>query len=414
MKQVTLKVWALATGIAVFLAGCSKDADPPVPEPGTPDSLRYALLVADPAAANKTGGIALLGAFPSGDVEIGETLFEGMGMAAWKPYKNWIFKSFSTRDYSKGVEKLVLGADGKIKVEGSIKVADSTPGSGNFVIAGDTVGFYWDAASPLKIKKFNPSGMTASGEIDLDGAVKESGGDSSGINFRAVGQNFLAVKEGKLFADITLVKAGGNEGGTQEDFFPDLHIAVVDIATGKWEKNTVVKQAGATGDGNSSPLVSASGDLYVVCRESGGTAVSGNSKIFRIKAKETDVDSTWALTTGDVVKSNNIKFAGIFSKNNQLIVSVNNTPVTSAAQDAADIWEYYVVNTTSKAVTKVTGAPAATRPGSGAIEVDSKILLRVVTSDKSVNGLYELTGTVAKKVFQLKGNQAVQGLYKLD
>lgn len=411
----------LAMAGAVLLAGCKDDDDPgPSPEP----EKKYKYLVqtsSNLSNAQRPGNIRVFDSFPSGDISTVEQSFQGLGMAGWRPYGNWILKMFDSKGYEQGIERLKIGANDIVEVDAFLKANPSTFGSGNFVIADETTGFYWDADAPLKIQKFNPTSLSRTGEIDLAAAVNERGADEEAIKFRSIGQKFLAVKNGKLFANITYAKTDGTQKGFWDDFYPDVYIAVIDIATGTYQKTTKIEGTGAIAYINDNEMYSfdTNGDLYIVCQGGNGAALGGNSKIARIKANDTDVDESWSLNMDDIRDDGKSKFVSVFAKDGKLIVPINNTALTGGPQgniNLTDIWEYHIVDVATKALTKVTGIPAVTNPGGsyGAVEIDGKVYLRVSTADGSQNGYYELNGTAATSTFNVTEGGSVQGIYKIE
>src|SRR5699024_8319344 len=135
-------------------------------------------------------------------------------------------KMFSLDANALGVERLKITSDNKIASDRFIAADNNTNGSGNFVIENENSGFYWDGNDPLKIQTFNPSSMVRTGDIDLSDVVNERGTDEPEILYRSIGQKFLAVKNGKLFANITYATTDGPQKGFWDDFYPDVYLAV--------------------------------------------------------------------------------------------------------------------------------------------------------------------------------------------
>src|SRR5690606_13307200 len=185
--------------------------------------------------------------YPTGTVSNATSgSLEGQGMGGWRVYNNMIFKMFRTSDYATGIEKIEIAKDGTVTAGQFIASKDATAaakyfGTGNLVIQNETNGFYWDAAAPTSIQKFNPTTMANTGAIDFAQAVKERGEGIDAITFRSVGQKFLAIKGGKLFANITYAKSPVNQIGFFDDYFPDVYIAVIDVVTGTYEKTIKIE-----------------------------------------------------------------------------------------------------------------------------------------------------------------------------
>ncbi len=416
----------LAT-LGLVATACKKD------NPGTPDDgdTKYVLMtVADRTQNNGGGYISAFGELPTGtisNVVDGKSLSGNRGMAGWRPYNNWIFKISRSADATQGIEKIEIASDGTVTSGAFLTSKNPTEaakyfGTGNFVIQNETSGFYWDAAEPTKIQKFNPTTMANTGSLDLAAAVNQRGVGEAGITFRAIGQKFLAIKNGKLFASITYAKNPVNQIGFWDDYFPDIYIAVIDIASGNHEKTTTIADAGAITYINDNHMYDfdTNGDLYIVTQGKSPQGLGGKSKIARIKASETDVDNTWTLSFSDFRSADDGKFVGVFAKDSKLIVTLNTVPLTGGPTgniNSADIWKFYNVDIATKAFTEITGIPTGTNPGAAlaVTEVDGKVLLRGSTQNSTANGYYEYNAATnsATKLFEVNEGGAVSGFTKI-
>lgn len=415
---------------AIFFGACSKSKDdtptPPVDEGAT----KYVLMtVSDRDQPYGGGYISTFDNFPSGTVSNvvgGKSLVALRGATGWRTYGNWLFKMFRSADAVQGIEKIEVSADGTVTSGKFITSKNPTEaakhyGTGNFVINNETSGFYWDAAEPLKIQQFNPSTMSNTGSIDLTTAVNARGSNETGINFRAIGQKFLAIKNGKLFANITYGKLTTNQAGFFDDFYTSVYIAVIDIATGQYEKTIEVVDAGGIAYINENPMYDfdTNGDLYIVTQ--GRSAIGGKSKIVRILANQTDIDKTWELKFSDFRATDDGKFVNVFAKDGRLIVTLNTIALTGGPTgniNSADIWEFYSVNVANpKTFNKISGVPVATNPGAAlaVVEMDGKVLLRAATQNSTDNGYYEYNASAnsATRLFNINQGGAVSGFAKI-
>lgn len=419
MKKNYLTI-KLAFGIciaAISFTACS-DSDP---TPDTTGKTKYVLMtMSDRTSQNKPGFVTAFDEFPTGNISnVTTTSLQGSGMGGMRPYNNWLFTISGTANYEKGIERLAIAEDGRVSVGGILLTDQSTFGSGNFVIENETNGFYWDGGDPLKLQTFNPTTLGRTGDIDFSAAVNERGTDEDGILFRSIGQKFLAIKGGKLYANITYARTNGTQKGFFDDFYPDVYIAVIDLATRTHEKTITIEGTGSIAYINENRMYDfdTNGDLYVVCQ--GRNALGTDSKIARIKANETDIDATWELKFSEYNPSDEGKFVGVFAKDGRLVLVVNTVPLTGGPTgniNAADIWKFYTVDVASKTFTEITGIPAGTNPGAAQAveEVDGKILLRGSTLNESDNGYYELNGTAATRLFNVTEGGSVTGFYKIE
>lgn len=425
MKTINIfALFALVTA-GFFLSSCTKDDPDPLPE----TTEKYVLItLADRVSGTKAGFISAFDEYPTGTISNATSgSLEGQGMGGWRVYENYIFKMFRTSDYATGIEKIEITKDGTVSSGQFIASKDAAAaakyfGTGNLVIQSETSGFYWDAAEPTKIQKFNPGTMANTGSLDLSAAVQERGEGVDAITFRSVGQKLLAIKGGKLFANITYATSPVNQIGFFDDYFPDVYIAVIDIATGNYEKTIKIEDTGSIAYINENHMYDfdTNGDLYIVTQ--GRSALGGKSKIVRIKANATDIDSSWELKFSDFRATDNGKFVGVFAKNGRLILTLNTETLTGGGAgniNSADIWKFYSldVSDASKTFREITGVPVGTNPGAAmaAVEVDGKILLRGSTK-AGENGYYEYnTGTNSATLsFSVNVGGGVSGFHKIE
>lgn len=403
---------ALSLGL-LFAAGCKKKTG----ENNTETTSKYVLITMSENTLTKPGFATAFDALPSGDISNNAAgALQGMGFGGWRPYGNWLLKMFNTSQNALGIERLEVSGSGQINPGSFIAADNSTNGSGNFVIMNDQKGFYWDGSAPLNIQTFNPELMQRTGELDLAAVVNERGTSDTAIKFRSIGQKFLAVKNGKLFANITYAKTNGTQKGFFDDYYPDVYIAVIDIATGTYEQTITIPATGSIAYINDNNMYDfdSNGDLYIVTQ--GRSATGGQSKIVRIKANETVIDNSWSLKMDEITPG--AKFVSVFVKEGKLITLIPNTALTGGPTgniNFEDIWEFYSIDIASGVRTPISGIPLVTNPGAAfcAIEIDGKILLRVNTKDGTKNGYYELNGTTATPRFNVSSGGSVQGLYKV-
>ncbi|SEK18371.1 hypothetical protein [Parapedobacter koreensis] len=404
----------IPTALLAF-AACSDD-DPTPPENAT---AQYLVQTMSAIEQVKPGFTAAYSEFPSGTISnvSQPNALQGSANEGWRTYNGMVFKMFNA-SFERGIYKLNVTADGRISYDpSSIKTNNTINGSGNFVIESDTRGYYWDADAPWIIQTFNPTTMQRTGQLDDDfeSALKR---DDEGINFQGIGQHFLAIKQGKLYADIVYSKGSGGQSGMFNDFFEDVYIAVIDLNTGTYEKTITVENTGGIAYINDNEMFSfdSNGDLYIVFQ--GRTALGGLSKIARIKANETDIDASWELKFSDYNASDAGKFTGVFAKNGKLILTVNQEPLVGGPTgniNAGEIWKFYTVDIASKAFTAVEGVELSTNAGGSyaAFELDGKTILRVNAPSKGISGFYELNGNTATQLFRVAEGHAA-GFTKIN
>src|SRR5690606_37848350 len=101
--------------------------------------------------------------------------------------------------------------------------------------------------------------------------------------------------------------------GMFDDYFEDIHVAVIDLASNSYEKSITYPQTGGIAYINDNEMYSRdeNGDLYIVTQ--GRSALGGKSKIIRIKASETDFDKNWEINMDDITEGG--KFVTVYAAN---------------------------------------------------------------------------------------------------
>lgn len=412
MKPKILKLMLGCATVMALLPGCDKNDDPLE----DPKDEKYVIITMSENTLTKPGYATAFNTKPAGNISnIGTGTLQGMGMGGWRPYKNWLFKMFNTAANEKGIERLHVAANGTITSRSFLKTNNTINGSGNFVIQNETSGFYWDADKPFMIQKFNPTTLSRTGEMDFEANIKKT---DAGINNQSIGQHFLAVKNGKLFADVHYGKNTGAQSGMFDDFFSGIYVAVIDIATGAYEKTISYDNTGGITYINDNEMYSfdTNGDLYIVTQ--GRSAIGGKSKLLRIKAAATEFDS-WEINMDDIMTGG--KFVSIYANNGKLYTTIPTVALTGGPAgniNFSEIWGFYVIDAATKARTKISGIPAVTNPGAayGTQQLDGKIVFRVNAPSQNINGYYELNsaGTGAASLFNITEGGSVSGIYKVE
>lgn len=421
MKRLS-KILAILLAGTLIMVSCRSDNEDIKPD--TPSTkYKYLLMtLSERVVGSKAGFVTAFDELPSGTVDnIDSNSLQGSNMGGFIAFGNHIYKKYATADNSNGIEKNGVDASGKVIVEGFLQTGQGKPGSGNFVILDESHGFYWDVDEPLKIQKFNPGTMARTGSLDMAAAVNERGKDEAGITFRSIGRKFLAVKNGKLFADLNYASTTGGQQGFWDDFYPDVYIVVIDIATGKYEKTIKVNDTGSISYVNENRMYNfdSNGDLYFITQ--GRSALGGKSKISRIKANSTDIDSTWELKFSDFNSDDKGKFTGIFLHDGLMIVNLNLEPLTGGPNgniNSKDVWAKYTVDINTKQFNRIKNVPVGRNEGAAesAVLIDDKIYVRAGTTAGDINGyfLYDKGTNSATQIFNVNVGGLVSGLYRIE
>jgi len=129
-------------------------------------------------------------------------------MGGYRQYGERVYRMFDDNN-ARNLGQFIFDDKGFYTTK-SIAVEPKIAGSGNFTLTKDNqTGYYFEGASPTAIQLFDPITMTKKGQLgDYSTQIQQLETDLrlTGVNFRAIGQHFLAVNGDKLYADITLVK----------------------------------------------------------------------------------------------------------------------------------------------------------------------------------------------------------------
>ncbi|MCL7988205.1 hypothetical protein M8998_09675 [Sphingobacterium sp. lm-10] len=393
---------ALALSLFGFSA-CSDDA----PNPSNEGESVYLIQTMSEVTQLKPGFMSSYFDFPSGTIvnSTQPTARQGQANEGWRTYNGQVYKMFNA-SFERGIHKLNITSQGVISYGASILTGNTINGSGNFVIENDNKGYYWDGNEPWAIQTFNPASVQRTGKIEEDFEARLRREDSR-ITFQGIGQHFLAIKGGKLYADVVYSSGAGMARGMFNDVFNDISIAVIDLATQKYEKTITIPNTQSIAFINDNEMYSfdTNGDLYILC-QGGPGALGGRSKIARIKAAESVIDSNWELKYADLYPADQGKFTSLLAKNGKLIVFANSVPLSLTPNNinTGEIWKYHVVDINSKAITAVEGTELSTNSGGAyaAFELDGKVILRVNAPSKTgVTGYYELNGTQATQIIHV-------------
>src|SRR5690606_21604158 len=232
-------------------------------------------------------------------------------------------KMFLSADGSRTVERMKV-TNTSITSDKYIAVDQTIPaGSGNFVIQNETKGFYFDSGDPYKLQIFNPTTME---RIDETPSYEDQIAKSEdGITNTSIGRHFLAIKDGKLYANVNYSKgAANNTIGVFQDFFNAIFIAVIDLNTLELENIITYEGTANIAYFVDNPMYDFddNGDLYFLTQ--GQSAAGKDSKILRIKAGQHDIDRTWEIDM-DAINNGIGKFTTIFVKNGRIITTIPNT-----------------------------------------------------------------------------------------
>lgn len=413
-----IKTLSIMVAMATIMTSCNSSKNNPDPKDDA--TYKYVLMTGDHTTNIPPGAITLLDEFPTGTIEAtqaGRSL-NGRGMGGFRThFDNWIFKMFRSDDGSRTIERLSVSNTG-ITSDKYIAVDQTIPaGSGNFVILNENKGFYFDSADPYKLQVFNPTTMERTGSTPSYEA--QIAKPDAGITNTSIGRHFLAIKNGKLYANVNYSKGNANNNiGVFQDFFNTLYIAVINLES--YALESIISYDGTSNIAyfvdNCMFDFDDNGDLYLLTQGQSATGV--DSKILRIKAGQHDFDRSWEIDM-DAINNGIGKFTTIFVKGGKIVTAIPNVPLVGGGPtgniNTGEIWAFNVIDVNRpNEPLAITNLPLSRNTGAsyGTIEVDNKVLVRI--NNATFNGYYELSSDfrTATPSFQVNGN-AVTGFAKI-
>lgn len=402
----------LLIAMCAILFACKKDSKVVTPPPTSDPKSTWIIYNGE---ANWSGKINPSQGLPTGEFQI-SSLAGGYQVgysAGGRTFGKYIYKLNSNA--KKGIQRLEVNASGAVVESGFLETPFSSDAEeGNFHISTADKGYYWDSSKGrMKIQTFNPTTMVRTGEIDLSALSK-------GASYEAAGQLVIAEKEGKLFVDL---QYGTRTAAWQ--IVPDdenVYIAVIDIATQKYESTTQYAKAANLGLFGDHPLWNVdavTGDLYMVAVSNMKTQTP-ESKILRIKKGQTAFDAGFQLSIKDYIYPSD--FNALFAHDGKVYTKISSKPAgyysggTHGTKYRDDIWYWTSIDVNTKKATKLNIPVDNFFCYQQPFLADGKIYFISNNAVDAFSGLTELdpkTGTT-KENFRLKGGSRLMGVNKLQ
>lgn len=251
-------------------------------------------------------------------------------------FKNYIFSmAKDKRGYSStpGLFRLSLNSSDQVYIDSELYIGkDNIFPSRKLVLVNDNLGFYYNEDSGgQSIQAFNPLTMQLGAVLDLRADIKTfrpevQFEDEYGNNLVRTGSLVMDYKDDKLYVSVVfLEEASFNLISEEEENF---YLAVIDIPTFSFEKIIAyhgVKTVGFFVSENNPTTKDEAGNLYF-CSWGWNQFNSHNpSKIFRIKAGETDFDTDWEIDIESHFGKGRIA-QSIMSYNSKLYLHISEEP----------------------------------------------------------------------------------------
>lgn len=347
-------------------------------------------------------------------------------------FKNYIFSmAKDKRGYSStpGLFRLTLNTSDQVFIDSEIYI-----GKGNLfpsrklALVNNQLGFYYNEDSGGQtIQAFNPLTMQLGDALDLRPFIKAfrpdvEFEDEYGNNLVRTGSLVMDYKDDKLYVSVVfLEEASFNLISEDEENF---YLAVIDIPTFSFEKIIQyhgVKTVGFFVSENNPTTKDEAGNLYFCSWGWNQFNKHNPSKIFRIKAGETEFDPNWEIDIESLFGEGRIA-QSIMSYNNKLYLHISEDPYLFESSEEVETriglkLSYYEFDTDSPenyVKLEVPASNPASRMNVFNI-VDDRLFMVVPNAiAPNFNGVYSINrqGTL-KKEMQISNKYRPTRFYKL-
>src|SRR5690554_6767320 len=347
-------------------------------------------------------------------------------------FKNYIFSmAKDKRGYSStpGLFRLTLNSSNQVFIDSEIYIGkDNLFPSRKLVLVNENLGFFYNEdIDGQTIQAFNPLTMQLGEELDLRSYIKTfrpeaEFEDAYGNNLVRTGSLVMDYKEDKLYVSVTfLEEANFNLIAEEEENF---YLAVIDIPSFSFEKIIQyhgVKTVGFFVSENNPTTKDEAGNLYF-CSWGWNQFNSHNpSKVFRIKAGETDFDPDWEIDIESLFGEGRIA-QSISAFNNKLYLHISQEPYLFDSSEEIETrnglkLSYYEFDTTSPENYSKLDMPSSNPASRNNVfnVVDDKLFMVVPNAiSGTFNGVYSLdrAGNL-KKELEIQPKYRPTRFYKL-
>ncbi len=340
-------------------------------------------------------------------------------------FHNYIFSmAKDKRGYSStpGLYRLTLNTTNQIFIDSEIYIGkENLFPSRKLALVNEHLGFYYNEDSGGQtIQSFDPLTMQLLNELDLRPFIKAFRPnarfeDDYGNNLVRTGSLVLDYKEDKLYVSVVfLEEANFNLISEDEENF---YLAVIDIPTFSFDK--IIQYHGAKTVGffvseNNPTTKDEEGNLYF-CSWGWNQFNSHNpSKVFRIKAGETQFDQEWVIDIESLFGEGRIA-QSIISYNNKVYLHISEEPYLFDTSEQVETrnglkMSYYEFDPASPETYTKLDIPSS-NPSSRInvfSVVDDKLFMAVPNAiSGNFNGLYSLD-----RAGNIKKEMTVQNKYR--
>lgn len=348
-------------------------------------------------------------------------------------FKNYIFSmAKDKRGYSStpGLFRLTLNTSDQVFIDSEIYI-----GKGNLfpsrklALVNDSLGFYYNEdTGGQTIQAFNPLTMQLGEALDLRPFIREfrpevEFEDDYGNNLVRTGSLVMDYKEDKLYVSVVFLdEANFNLISEEEEHF---YLAVIDIPSFSFEKIIQyhgVKTVGFFVSENNPTTKDEAGNLYFSSWGWNQFNPHNPSKIFRIKAGESDFDQDWEIDVEALFGEGRIA-QSMMSYNNKLYLHISEDPYLFDSSEEVETrnglelsyYEFDPLSPETYTKLEVPTSNPASRMNVFNI-VDDKLFMVVPNAiAPHFNGLYSINRLgVLKNEMQISNKYRPTRFYKLE
>lgn len=348
-------------------------------------------------------------------------------------FKNYIFSmAKDKRGYSStpGLFRLSLNTSNQVFIDSEIYIGkDNLFPSRKLALVSDNLGFFYNEDNGGQtIQAFNPLTMQLGEELDLHPYIKAFRPDAKfededGNNLVRTGSLVMDYKADKLYVSVVfLEQANFNLIAEKEENF---YLAVIDIPSFSFDKIIHyhdVKTVGFFVSENNPTTKDEDGNLYFCSWGWNQFNAHNPSKIFRIKAGETEFDLNWEIDIESLFGKGRIA-QSIISYNNKLYLHISEDPYKFESSEEVETrnglkLNYYELDPASpESYTKLEmpSSNPASRINVFTLVNDKLFMVIPNAISPHFNGLYSIDrqGTI-KKEMQIANKYRPTRFYKLQ
>lgn len=348
-------------------------------------------------------------------------------------FKNYIFSmAKDKRGFSStpGLYRLTQNTDNRLFIDNEIFVGkDNLYPARKLCLIDDHKGFFYnESVGGQTIQMFNPTTMQLLETLDLRPYIEAYRPDAKfeddyGNNLIRTGSFVLDFVDDKLYVSVAFLEQVDFNLISEDE--KDFHVAVIDIPSFSFEKiirYEDTKNAGFYVSENNPTTKDNAGNLYFSCWGWNQFYTPQPSKVFRIRAGETEFDKNWMIDIEGLFGKERI-VQSIISYNDKLYLQVSDEPylftssVETETKNGLKMYFYEFAPATPNQYRRLEIPSSNPSPRVNVFNIiDDKLFIAVANAEgENTNGLYSVNKDGEVKLeFQFDKKYRPTRLYKLE